>query len=656
MILTGVILYVRSRWPPRDFDTAGAAAWRDFGLTLAFWLLTLALAGGVGRRLLARFAPRDLSRADSLPFSFGLGLAALGYAVLALSLFGSLSKTSVALLMLAVSFWVGRDMEAGVSAFRFLRATPARVWKESGWLGLSICLLSGAIAVLAFLHALSPPTDYDGLMYHLVGPQAIIESGRLLPHPENWFINGPFTIEMIFTLGMVFGDDIFPKLIHFTLSVLLVVATFAAGKRLVGSRGGWLAVAVLLGVPALPVWAGFAYIDAGWSLYEFLAILAILAWWRDRSPRWLALSGIMIGVAMGAKYLGLMGFGVLGIFVMLSSLRRGWTELVRSSLAMGLPAILIASPWYLKNWIWFGNPVFPMYFGAHASSFPGIEDTATYLAAYVDDFGMGNSALDIFMLPWNLYAHHARFSAVTTSIDLPALLFPLLVLYPFIKREWSISVLLTAALARGLVWATGTQQTRFLLPVFPSLAVGTAYVIDRWRPAREARIPWRDLLPMLAVGTMAITFFFQVVLLWQVRPVATIIGFETRGEFLSRTVSDYNATRFALEHSEGNSRVLLLGDGQGYYCLPDCIPDPDHYRWAAEIARRQNDEELAQWFASMGASQIVVSNDDLNFLLHHDPLGHIRAALERLEAWKRSGCLEEAYSDERSSVLRVVCQ
>jgi hypothetical protein len=63
-----------------------------------------------------------------------------------------------------------------------------------------------------------------------------------------------------------------------------------------------------------------------------------------------------------------------------------------------------------------------------------------------------------------------------------------------------------------------------------------------------------------------------------------------------------------------------------------------------------------RWFASIGASRILLSVQDLSFLFQHDPQGVIHSAIERLAAWKESGCREEVYNDERASVLRVPCR
>jgi hypothetical protein len=652
-LLTGGVLLARSHWPPRDLDATGVSAWRDLALTLALWCLTLALAAGLGRRILRWIAPPGVSRLEDLVFSFALGLGALGYAVLALSFTGLLGRGPIALLFLVASLCVGPDLRGWLGGVKSLTAAAPRAWRDTGWLARSVCLIGVLIAILAFLHALSPPWDYDGLMYHLVGPRLFLEAGRLIPYPDNWYVNAPFTLEMVFSLGMAFGDDVFPKLIHFATGVLLVAATFAAGRRWIGNRGGWLAAAVILAVPTLPIWASFAYIDCGWSLFEFLALVAAVVWWRDRSStRWLVLSGVMSGLAMGTKYPALMGFAVLGVFVALVTVRGGWKRLVGSCLALALPAVIVASPWYLKNWLWFGNPVYPLYFGA-----PGWDPARLELYnAFLNSFGVGRSWLDYLLLPWNLYAQHARFGTVMNRIDVPGLLFPLVLLYPFLKKDRTVSALLWIALARGAVWALGTQQTRFLLPIFPALAVATAYVMDRWQPGFRTRIPWRHFLPMLAVGMMAITLFYQGAFQWQFRPLGAVIGRESRGEFLARFVRSFRAVHYAVEEAPVEGRVLLLGDGQGYYCLPACIPDPDLFRWAAEIAERDDNAALAEWFDSIGATHIMLSMEDLDFLLQHDPEGVMRAGLDRLSDWRQAGCLQEVFNDGWASVLAVTCR
>jgi len=111
-------------------------------------------------------------------------------------------------------------------------------------------LLAGSILALTLLECLTPPWEYDGLMYHLQGPRLFLQAGRIELLPDNWQANGPATTDMLFTLGLSFGSDTFAKLVHLTYAVLLIAATFAFGQRYLKPHGGWLASAILLGIPS----------------------------------------------------------------------------------------------------------------------------------------------------------------------------------------------------------------------------------------------------------------------------------------------------------------------------------------------------------------------------------------------------------------------
>jgi hypothetical protein len=585
-------------------------------------------------------------------FSLALGLGALGYLAFALGLLGLLRTGWIAGMLLALGLWVGPEWRPAPIRLRPALSAIRTAWSSAEPLAKVTAILAASISILALIHTLSPPRDYDGLMYHLVGPQLFLQAGRVVPYPDNWYINAPFTLEMVFTVGMAFGDDIFPKLIHFTTAVLLVLATFAAGRRWLGRRGGPLSAAILLGVPTLPIWASFAYIDLGWSLWEFLALAAALAWWQSRSRRWLVLSGAFIGLAMAAKYLGLMGFLVLGIFVWLGASRDSPRERLRSAGIYGIAAMLVSAPWYLKNLIWFGNPVFPLYFGG-----PGwpAERLALY-NAYLSSFGTGHGLADYLLIPVSVYTRHALYGTTMNRIDVPALIFLILFLYPLLPRHRVVSAILWMALARTLLWALGSQQIRFLFPIYPGLSIATAYVSENLVPHRQWRLPWAHLLPILSVALMVPTLFYQIVVQAEVRPALVDIGAESRREFLSRALGDFEAVRFIEEELPGSTRALLLGDGSGYYCPNRCIPDPDHFRWSAEIAGLESQGALLDWFADRSLTHVLLSVEDLDFLLQHDPTGVVRAALDRLLAWRDAGCLEEAFRDEWVAVYRVVCQ
>ena len=56
-------------------------------------------------------------------------------------------------------------------------------WRTSALLPRLALLFLLAIFGLALLQTLTPPWDYDSLMYHLVGPRSFLEANGSIPFP-----------------------------------------------------------------------------------------------------------------------------------------------------------------------------------------------------------------------------------------------------------------------------------------------------------------------------------------------------------------------------------------------------------------------------------------------------------------------------------------
>jgi hypothetical protein len=610
----------------------------------------LLLAQGLGNRILDLILPKRILPLERLVFSLALGMGTFGYMNLALGMLGILRSAWIAGMLVLLTIWLASDLSQSI---KYLIQFPRRLaswWSQASAIPRSVVFFAGVIGLVSLFNSLGPPWDYDGLMYHLLGPKLFLEQGRIFPYPDNWYINAPFTVEMLFSLGMAFGDDIFPKLIHLSFGVIYVIATYALASRWLQQDRTWLAVAVLMGIPTLPIWAGFAYIDLGWSLFEVLATYAIVIWWRKGGDRWLILSGIMVGLAMGSKYLGLMGFGLLGLFLIAGTTKQGFQTMIRSALTYAVPALLVASPWYVKNTFWFGNPVFPLLFGG-----PGWNaQRLTAYNAYLDIFGAGKRPLDYVLLPWNIYAQHARFGAVMNRIDIPNVLFPLTFLYPLRRGNTVIRGLLLLSLGRFVLWSVGSQQVRFLLPIYPLLAVATAYILPELIRKRLGGSVLHVFFPTLAVGLMALTLFYQIQVALKHNPSYVITGLESRHQYLMRNARDYPAMQYLQEFDAQGERALLIGNGRGYYCFPRCVPDPDHFRWASEITELQDEMDFQAWMESRDLGYITLSLEDLDFLLQHDPTGVINRVLEKIANLRDGGALEEVYKDEWTILYRTV--
>ncbi len=645
-ILSGSLLLSFTQFTP-TIDDQGLRSLRNTGATLLLWLLLLGLSIAIGRTLLRRWAPRSLGYGESYLYGLAIGIGTIAYLVFGLGVVAALSTPMilVALVVLSVIFAPALS-EIAADARRAPRQA-LNSWRDSPGLAKSVVLLACIALVLASLLALSPPWDYDGLMYHLSGPQTFLQDGRISAQFDNWYANGPFSLEMLFLVGLSFGLDSTAKLVHLTMGFLFVAATYLIARRWVGLLEAWLAVAIVMGIPLVVILASFAYIDLGWSAFEVLAVAALLNWWRLREHPWLILSGVMMGFALGSKYLGLIGFGVLLVAILVLSARDGPRSVLKNLFGFAIPALLVGLPWYLKNLVLLGNPTFPFVLQASESGMPRL----WHYMAFLKSFGTGGSLLDTLGLPVNVYLLHEQFGAVMNRIDIPSLLFPIAALYAFLKKSPVVTFLIVLAFARAIGWAFGSQQIRFLFPAYAAIAIAAAYSIVQVSRDQRLRPSFRMFLPAVTVGLMLIPIFYQIRILLDTGTLVSISGNESRREFLARNISGFEEYSALEEASDG--RVLLVGDGRGYYCQPICLPDPDHFRWSLAIGAQSSCAELTTWLQGLKAKYILLNWEDLDFLSQHDPHKVIADSLSNLSGLEQQGCLEVAIDTDDVLAYRI---
>ncbi|GMR10985.1 MAG: hypothetical protein BMS9Abin28_1809 [Anaerolineae bacterium] len=642
------LLLTRLLVPERSIDAVGTRAIVDAFFALGLAGLILYCGRGLGRFLLRRIHIVTADPLLALIFSLALGLGVLAYGVLALGLAGMLSPPTV-FLWLAIAGWVawretvsqGREWGDPWDPFRSLH--PAL---KAG--------LAAAIAIfgMSLVQALVPVWDYDGLMYHLQAPALFLRSGKLMLLPDLWQANGPLLTEMLYLVGLAAESAVFSKVIHLSLAAILLLSTFAVARRHLGDRAGWLAGGILLGVPIFPVWGSLAYTDMAWALFEFLAVAAFLEWRRSPGRKWIVVSGALAGFAMGSKYTGLTLFPILLLAFLVERSSGTSSTRLRNGVMFGGAALIVAAPWYLKNMLWAGNPVYPFLIGG--PDWPA--ERVAMLMAYMRSFGVGHSLVDTLLLPLRLYTQRAAFGTFMSRIDIPNLLFLLALGFPFLRRDHPLRPLGWMALLRFLLWAAGTQQTRFLLPLYPVLSLMAASVLDSWLARTGPARNWsRIIVPGIVAGLVGVTLAYQVIYLADSRPIPVVLGRESKDSFLERSVYDFPAMRYIRSSLNPTDRVYMAWDGQSYYCDDRCLPDAEQSQWAQLVRANPTIEGVTAKLREAGVTHVLVDLEGMNFLLQHDPTGlHATSAAFLLEEYQRT-CLEPILTTSSTILMRLSC-
>jgi hypothetical protein len=296
-----------------------------------------------------------------------LGAGVLVWVPLALGAFGALGVTSVRVAVAALVVPVVPDL---IAVARAATRATARISPRAGWMLPWLFALLPALAV-AFLSAMTPTIDPDGLSYHLTAPKRWLLGGSLAYLPTYPVSNAPMGAEMLFMIALAFAGDAAAKLLHFVLGCAGALGVYLAGRRVRGAVTGALAsTRYLVGPAGIVTLLGTAYVEGAVSCALIAASLAWMIWLRERDDGWLRVTALLAGLAVSFKLTAVVFPVALALLTMLAA--AGESRLDRCTLgssvkllAVFMPFVLIPLlPWLVRSTILTGNPVFPMFASA----------------------------------------------------------------------------------------------------------------------------------------------------------------------------------------------------------------------------------------------------------------------------------------------------
>ena len=233
-------------------------------------------------------------------------------------------------------------------------------------------ILSLLIFLVASVIILScvPPVSKDELVHHLAVPKLYLKHGGMVEIPFMPFSYYPMNLDLLYLIPLYFGNDILPKFIHFTFALLTAWLIFRYLKRRTSTTAALFGVVFFLSIPIVVKLSITAYVDLGLIFFSFASLILLLKWGESGfKPRYLILSAVMTGLAMGIKYNGLLVWAILTLLVPilyargLKSKAPGFLRPAGLGAVFFLVALLLFSPWAIRNYHWTNNPVYPLYDG-----------------------------------------------------------------------------------------------------------------------------------------------------------------------------------------------------------------------------------------------------------------------------------------------------
>ncbi len=231
--------------------------------------------------------------------------------------------------------------------------------------GVSLGLLIVVGVILRMINMpLYPPNSWDECSCHIPNVLHMIETGYDLYYPVVLYSNTPRNADMLFFWAAAWSPESSVHFTSFAAFIFILIATARIGSVVFSPKVGLLG-ALLLGTFGHIQWhAVTAYHDIWVVLYITAAIMVLVENHKNHDPKNLVIAGIILGGAAGTKYTALPALLALPIaYFLLHKFDKTVTSpvQVKHFWFAALAALLVASPWYIRNMIWFVSPFFPVF-------------------------------------------------------------------------------------------------------------------------------------------------------------------------------------------------------------------------------------------------------------------------------------------------------
>ncbi len=496
-------------------------------------------------------------------------------------------------------------------------------------LGMTILFLLVTLIILSML----PPIATDALIHHLAIPKLWLLNGGFYEIKWSVFSYYPMNVDLLYLIPLYFHNDIVPNFIHmgFGIGTSWLIFRYLSDKF--NRVAGLLGILVFISTPIVLRMLTVAYVDLGLTFFTTASILAYLHWRNNgyNENKWLFISSIAMGLALGTKYNALIAWFVLLMAIIFFYSRDEKTQwpAVKYGAIFFIISLLIFSPWLIKNLILTGNPLFPLFTGLFNTNVNGIaNDGNTYSVVSGNSYmGMfkyramlyGESFWETLMIPLRFFFQGQDFS----DRYFDGVLNPILIImipFAFMNRSFQkdkFFFVLFAFFFILMAFLLDQLRIRYILPAIPILAILTVMGIMNvltWSAEKAAPIKYfytgiilLFLVMFGAKNIMYLSNYFQ-----NLQPLKYICNMETRDEYINRHMKSYAAMSYINKQTPPNSRIrLIFLAGRGYYL--DRLYDDDSsfgMNVIQNLVAKSNDDKFFQkYLHSLGCTHLLVRTD-----------------------------------------------
>jgi hypothetical protein len=404
-------------------------------------------------------------------------------------------------------------------------------------------------------------------------------------------------------------------------------------KKRIDTTYALLGVILFLSLPVIIKLSITVYVDLGLYCFSTASLVCLFKWIeKDFKIKYLIVSAIWCGLALGTKYNGLIVSFLLSLFVPFIYLRSIQNKTKRQSRAIGYCAVfmivslMVFSPWMIKNYIWTNNPIYPLY---NSLFNPKKVVPIPIKAPDTDSSDSVSNSSGVVKKPKGRWGHFAVRKIVygekwwETAL-IPVRVFfqgkddnpkyfdgrlnPILFIFPFfafirlkkndhaLRTEKKILAIFSVLFLLFVFFQTD-MRIRWIGPIVPLLVILSvlglyeiiAVINDRYLGTAGKTI--KGFVFVFLTFLVSLNAFYIIDLFKIVEPMSYISGRAGRDEYIEKYRQEYAAINYANHNTPDNVKIMCMFLGnRSYYIDREVV---FNYNLATkEVIREDSSEKI----------------------------------------------------------------
>jgi hypothetical protein len=278
------------------------------------------------------------------------------------------------------------------------------LFKEFKKLIIPILIIS-AFLPSVFIKASLPPYYSDEMAYHFMSASDL-QHITPMKFTGDIYWDSPRIMDMfysiVFSLTHTFS---IARLFHFTILATGMLYAFNILKKNFGTLVGFLFVFVFFSIPQdIVLTSTLGFVDVAAYSFLLMGVVSAVDFFMNRDKRFLILSILFWAMNLGTKYTGVTSFVVFtATFLFLAYFyNQKLLKVIDRKLVTKIIVVFVifGGYWYIKNFIAYGNPIFPFLFPCKGSFNFQCADTGSFFGDWTMKVTFSN-AYQILSLIFN---------------------------------------------------------------------------------------------------------------------------------------------------------------------------------------------------------------------------------------------------------------